>query len=247
MRATATLLGVLLVAVTATVLVRGQPDRPAVPPATGRTITVTGTGTATGKPDSARVSFAVSSRAADVPEARTKTATAVRKVLDAVAALKLADVRTRTTGTSVSQPRDDKDPARDLGFDVWQGFTARISRPDPDQLAAEAERILDAGLANGANANGGVEFFVEDATALRRQAQQRAVEDAVAAAGAYAAGAKLTVSEVASIDGSSGEREDTMSQVQSNFVGGRRAGAELPSFASGNVSITCTVRVVCRY
>ncbi len=168
MRTAMYLVGVLAVAAVGAMLVHGQPDRPAAPlPAVGRTITVVGTGIATGKPDSARVTFAVSTRADAVPDGRTRTAATVRKVQTAIADLKLADVRTLTAETWVRQALEQKEPYKLLGYDVWQSFTARIRRDDPDRLAADIERVYDAGLANGANADGGVYFFRQDETALR--------------------------------------------------------------------------------
>lgn len=248
MRRLGILFGAIIVALVTSVLVHGQPDRPKPEPAgTVRTITAYGTGTARGAPDAARVYLEVNGRAKTVPEARVENARAAKALREAIAGLKVGGLRIRITSSDV-RPATDRN--REVtGYVASVTFALFISDPDPERLAATTERVLDTGLQNGANADGAVLFFRADDAELRREAMRKAVEDAVASARALAAGAKVTVAEVVTI-------EEIHTWGDDGDIGPRGGGGNplhgggpqvQTTFAAGAWEVSRRVRVICRY
>ena len=244
------LVGVVGVTLVAAFFVRGQPDRPAEPPRP-RAVTASGSATVRGPADAARLHFTVDTFERTVPLARAKNAAAVKTVREAVAAVKVEGLRVRTTDSHVRAVTSREPPHEVTGFSVSQSLALVLTEADPTRLAATAERVLDAGLANGVNADGGVDFFRTDDSELRREAMRKAVEDAVESAKAFAAGAKVTVQEVVSIeDGERGDEPVFARQPTGTgnpFFGGGGGQAERPTFTAGAWEVTRRVRVVCRY
>lgn len=251
MRTLGLAVGVVAVTLTAAVLVRGQPDRPAAEAGRTRTVTANGSATVRGTADTARLYFTVNTTERTVAVARARNAAAVKTVREAVAALKIDGLRVRTTESHVNAVRSPQPPFEANGFEVSQSLALVLTDADPARLAAAAERVLDAGLANGVNAGGGVTFFRADDAELRREAVRKAVEDAVESARACAAGAKAMVVEVVSVEELENPWEDVSfggprAGVANTFAGGAGQGPT-PSLTAGAWEVTRRVRVVCRY
>lgn len=235
------LLGVFGVS-TVLFLLRGQanqeaPEKAATPQ---RTITATGSASVTGKPDSARVYLEVVTHGKTVPAAREENSRVVGKVQEALQALKLPDLKATTRNSSVSIHYEDRDKLRISGYEVSQTFSVLVKEADSDKLGVTAARIIDVALQNGVNSGGDIEFFKADDSEMRRQSMTKAVEDGIANAQAYAAGANLRTVGVVEISG----QPDFIERASSNrAVGG---GAAL-SFIAGDWKVTSQVRVVIRY
>src|SRR6516164_10397832 len=86
--------GTLLVSV---LFLRGQaPGEAADPPKDKRTITTSGTATLKVKPDAARVYFGVQTVAKTIQEARKENSSQSRKVVNALSALNVPDLKMKT-------------------------------------------------------------------------------------------------------------------------------------------------------
>ena len=221
-----------------------RPGRAAEPAAakSPHTITAKGAATVTGKPDSARVYFGVQTSGATVGGAREENAHVVGKIQEALVALKLADVKARTTDSNVSV-KFDRDDRHIVGYEVGQSFTVLLKDEDPEKLAATAQRVLDTGLKNGVNYGGFIEFFKADNAELRRRAMSQAVEDAFANAQAYAAGAKVKIAEVVEI--ATDDSYDEGFQFGGGGQGGGLGGKG--NVLAGEWKVSARVRIVCRY
>ncbi len=68
-----------------------------------RTLSTTGTGSVRVKPDSARVYFRVETIAQDIKGARTENNQKVKKIMDALGALKIPNLRMKSDNVAVSQ------------------------------------------------------------------------------------------------------------------------------------------------
>ncbi|HYV38508.1 MAG TPA: SIMPL domain-containing protein [Gemmataceae bacterium] len=225
------------------VVVRGQPAQ--VEPDTGkarRTITAVGSATVRGKPDSARVYLGVVTTGKTVADAREQNVRAVAKVKEAILALKLADLKTRTTDSRVSIIYAQNDRSQVVGYEVWESFSVLVKQLDHEKLGEAGGRILEAGLQNGANRGGEIEFFMANDEELRRQAMEKAVEAALANARAYATGAKVKIVEVLEIDGEYAPQQFIFGQG-----GGLAGGGATSSIVAGDWNVFRQVRVVCRY
>ena len=215
------------------------------------TITAEGSATVTGKPDSARVYFEVVTTAKTVAAAREENARIVGKVQSALLALKLPDLKSRTRESRLSIHYAERDQSRIEGYEVRQAFSVLIKEADPEKLGVTAARILDVGLENGVNRGGEVEFFKADDSEMKRTAMTKAVEDAIANALAYAAGANLKTIGVAEITEQNwrspfGGLSNGLG-IQGGAGGGVGGGAPVPTFVAGDWAVSCQVRVVLRY
>jgi uncharacterized protein YggE len=243
------LAGSLLVIAVAGVVILRSPAQQVEPKAEltkgERTISAIGQATVIGKPDSARVYFGVITKAETVAAARAENLRIIGRVQKALLALKLPDLKTGTRESRVSINYEDRQETKVAGYTVQQSFTVLINDSDPVSLGKTATRILDAGLQNGVNSEGHVEFFNADDSELRRQAMTKAVEDGLANARAYAAGAKVKITGVVDISGQDGY----FGGGGHGFQGGGGFGGSggQPSFAAGVWKVPSRVRVVCRY
>jgi uncharacterized protein len=240
--------GIILASLVGAALVHAQLDRPApnVPPS-ARTITMAGSATVRANADSARLFFGVESSAKTVPVARTENAKAVKNFQEAVAALNVNGLRVRTTTSGVRpvHPRPTSDEV--IGYVVYQSFALLITEPDPEKLAAAAERVLDAALQNGANAEGGIFFFLADDAELKREATRKAVEDALALARSGAAGAKAIIAEVIKIENLSSPWDEEGDAGVRGGLGNPFMMQARTSITAGAWEVTMRVRIVCCY
>src|SRR5262249_32788051 len=131
----------------------------------------------------------VVTKAKTVVAAREENARVVAQVQTALLALKLADLKSKTQDSSVSITYDNYDKTRVVGYEVRQSFSVLVKESDPEKLGATAARILDVSLQHGVNSGGNIEFFKADDAEMKRESMTKAVEDGIANARAYAAGA----------------------------------------------------------
>jgi uncharacterized protein YggE len=214
-----------------------------------RQLSTWGAATVRVKPDSARVFFGVQTLAPTIKEARDEGSQKIKKVLDALAALHIPDLKMKTSDVSVELVQraidHDKLPVT-LGYRVTNSFTVLIRGDDPQKLGLNAGHVLDSALENGANQVQQVVLFRQDETEAKREALTRAVKDATANAQALADGAGARITDTVRIDGQpeyyGGRSLSNTVQGQIGFGGG----GETPILA-GEVEITCRVSVTCTY
>src|SRR5262245_650146 len=187
-------------------LVRGQAPAGQAKEKEKRTLTTSGSATVRVKPDSARVFLTVQTIATTIREARTKNNGHVKKVMDALAALKIANLKTKTGDVQVEMiyARHDRNETRLpelLGYRLTHTFTVLVQNEDTAKLGAGASLVLDTALENGVTAVQRVAFFRNDLNEPRRKALTQAVEDARANAQALASGARATITDTLTISG----------------------------------------------
>jgi uncharacterized protein YggE len=242
--------GFLLVAV---FVLHGQPRAEPVPEVKKqeRKITTSGTATVRVKPDSARIFFGVQTMAPTIRQARSESSQMVKKVLDTLSALKIPDLKMKTSDVSVEilQRQHDNDRLPVVtGYRITNSFTVLITGNDPQRLGQTAGHVLDAALEAGANQVQQIAIFKQDTTAAKRQALTKAVEEAVNNAAALADGAKAKIKDTIDISGQPqyyfGPRSQLSNSVQA--MGGFGGGDETPVLA-GEVEVTCQVSVTCTY
>jgi uncharacterized protein len=166
-------------------------------------ITVVGTATVAGRPDTADVTAGVVTQAATAAQALADNSAAMEKVLKVIADLGIAPRDVQTTGINVSpqraQPRTGTtQPPTIVGYEVSNQVHVKVR-----DLAALG-RVLDAVVGQGANALGGISFSIADPTALLQQARAKAVADALAKAQVYATAAGVKLGRVTAIRDATG-------------------------------------------
>jgi hypothetical protein len=215
-----------------------------------RTIHTSGSATVKVKPDSARVFFGVQTMAGAIKAAREENGAKVKKVMDGLAALKIPDLKMKTSDVRVeivqSHRREDHMPEI-LGYRITNYFTVLVQNDDAEKLSMTAGRVLDTALECGANLVQQIVFFKQDLTETKRQALAKAVEDAAANARALAAGGKVTVHDTIQINGQPEfyyPRGYPMGNTAQVAFG---AGGEDTPLVAGDLEITCQVSVTCTY
>jgi uncharacterized protein YggE len=221
-------------------------QEPAATAPSKRTIHTDGSATVRVKPDHARVFFSVQTTAATVKETRTQNAGHVNKVMNAIKALGLADLKMKSSNVHMA-PVYAKDDKKDklpelLGYRVHHDFTVLVHEDDPAKLSAAAARILDTALENGVSNVEQVVFLKADIVAPRREALLKATQDALANARAIAAGAQETVAAVAQLDGSPEFRLSQSNLSNSILLAGD---GNDTSLVAGEIEISCRIRATC--
>ncbi len=158
-------------------------------------ITVVGSATASGRPDTAEVSAGVVTQATTAAQALAQNSAAMQNVLKVATDLGIADKDIQTTGINISpqraQPRPGAQPPGTIvGYEVSN--QVRVKVRDLTVLG----RLLDALVGQGANALGGIAFSIADPSPLLQEARSRAVADALQKAQVYAAAAGVKVGRV---------------------------------------------------
>lgn len=217
-----------------------------------RVLTTSGQSSLRVKPDSARVFFRVENYGLQVRESRADNAQKVKKVMDALQALKIPNLKMKSSNMSVQpvihnfQHSEMKLP-KVLGYHVTNSFTVLVENEDAIKLAEAASKVLDTALENGATGVEQIVFFKRNVEDIRRQALTKAVEEAMANARALARGADEKIASAISISGEprvfyGGRTQNTLQNVA--FPSGNDSDTPL---VAGDLEITCNVSVTCRY
>jgi len=172
------------VLLTATSMASGEEPAPS--------ITVIGSGAASGASDTAEVNAGVVTQAATASQAMGQNSAAMEQVLKALTALGIADRDIHTTNVSVVPVRAPPQPGRQqpspiVGYEVTNQVHVKVRN-----LAALG-RLLDTLVSQGANTLGDIGFSIADPAPLLEQARTKAIADARQKAQVYAsaAGVKL--------------------------------------------------------
>jgi uncharacterized protein len=211
-----------------------------------RKISTSGTATIRVKPDATRIFFGVATMAPTIKRARDENSQRVNKVLDALRALRIPDLKMKTSTLSVElvQKRQENDKLPEIaGYRITNSFTVLITGDDAQKLGQTAGHVLDTALEAGANQVQQIVIFRQDTTEARRQALAKAVEDASANASALAAGARAKIKDTIDINGQPQYVFAARNTVQAQVSGP----GEETSVMAGEVEVTCQVSVTCTY
>ena len=197
-------------------------------------IVVTGEGTIKATPDQAWVSIGVESRSKVSKDAQQRNAQAMTAIQQKIAGFGISKDAIKTTAVDLQLEFDYAD-----GKQTPRGYVARNTiEVRVDDLAKLGE-VLDAVVTSGATMIHGLRFDVKERAALEASALQRAVTNAMAKAGALAAGAKRAVDQIVKIEEIASVEPGPMPRP---FAMAARADAATP-VAPGELEIRAVVRV----
>jgi uncharacterized protein YggE len=198
-------------------------------------IYVSGTATVEAAPDMAQAQLGVQTFAKTVDEAMAENNTRTAAVLAALAQEGVAAKDLQTVSFNLYPQQDPKgeDPTLILGY--WVNNTVEVKIRDLSRVG----RVLQAGIAAGANTSYGLAFTLSDPDSLRQEARQEAVEDARNRAEALAEGAGVKLGKVIRIQESSSYYGPVYARADA-AVG---SGAEVP-LQPGELEVTAQVEVV---
>src|SRR5579859_3802103 len=167
-----------------------QTVTPPAPTDQPHTISVTGTGTASGAPDTATAQIGVQTHDPDAVKAVNGNTTKMTAIIAALKAQGIADKDIQTTNFSVSAQQDvdaSGHPTGTITFNVDN--TVSITIHDLTKVG----QVLSASVDAGANNIYGVSYSVADQAALAAQARDQAMADAKARATQLAKDAGTTL------------------------------------------------------
>lgn len=195
----------------------------AATPAPSRTITVVGEGVVNIEPNVARTNIGVEVLRPTVEEAAAENAAIVDRLLATLVELGIAGKDIQTSGYNVFAERyGASGPVSDEEVQYRVSNNVTVIIRDLDKVG----EVLDASIKAGANNIYGVEFLLDDATAVRSEARKLAVENARATAEELAAlngvkvGKILAISEV--VGGAGGFYNNSISSFQIGMGGAER-------------------------
>lgn len=211
-------------------------------PSAGRSITVVGTGKATGTPDVAHISIGVETQADTVQKAVDDNKSKMTDLLNTLKSLGVADKDIQTSNYGVyTQRQPSPDGKGDSGPTTYQvNNQVNVTVRDVSKLGD----VLDKVVAAGANNIYGVSFSVNDTTQLEADARAQAMTDAKTRAESLAKLAGVTLGDVVNVSeiiGSSGPVYDGARMSAATGLGG---GAPIqPGELEVNTSIQVTFAI----
>lgn len=191
-------------------------------------------------PDTSTIGAGVSTEAATATEALRLNSVEMKKVVDRIKSLGIAARDIQTTGINLN-PRYDYDQTTQR--QIFRGYQASNRVSIKLRKVADTGRVLDALVAAGATDLNGPTFSIDDDTAAKKQARERAVARATAQAKDYAgmfgySGARvLAINE--SLTGMPMPFESAKLRVVSADVSAPVAPVE-PGMVSAGVTVTVT-------
>jgi uncharacterized protein len=183
-----------------------------------RSITVNADGKAQVAPDVAFVTVGVQQTDIDAAKAQNQANTIAADALARIKALGIPDRDIQTSGISLDPQYDDRGTL--TGFTATDTFTITVEQP------RQAGKVIDAGVAAGANRNVSVGFGLKDDTQARTAALKAAV--AVAQRKAAAVASQLGIS----LSGAKVQVVESGAQVPQPVFNTARVGAPAPGVAA---------------
>ena len=185
-------------------------------------ISVTGTGKVSGKPDMASIDVGVTSQATTAKQALAVNSTSMTTLVAAVKDHGVAEKDVQTSNFSVNPVYTNDSSGRNAritGYQVTNQVHLRVRN-----LAGLGD-LLDAIVQNGANSVNGISFYIENADKLMDTARGKAVEDAHRKAVLYAGAAGVKLGRVLYINESGGYSPPTPGLMMHSY---RAAAASTP-------------------
>ena len=203
-----------------------------------RTISVSGTGEVSVRPDQATISLGVISEGRTAREALRANSAAMQAVFDQMEELGIADEDIRTSNFSINPQypphnRDNPQPRRISGYQVSNMVTVLFD--DLEDLGPG----LDAIVGSGANQFHGISFSISETDKLQEDARTAAVANARARAETLAEAAGVSLGRVLTINEGGYSTPQPMYMARSEMAMDSSA-----PIASGSQSISSSVSMV---
>lgn len=201
------------------------------------TLSISAQGTVNHAPDIAMINAGVQQTAKTAKEAMDANAVAMNGVMDALKAANIADRDMQTSNLSLNPQYDysnrENGGPRLTGYQASNQLTVKVR--DLDNLGS----LLDAMVTAGGNTLNGIQFGLDDDRAVKNQARDRAMKEAIARAELYAAASGYEVARVVTISESGGYAPQPLAMMAE-----ARSMDRSTPVAAGEVGYSITVNVV---
>jgi uncharacterized protein len=195
------------------------------------TLTVTGAGSVTTKPDTAQISAGVTTQGRTAAETLRANSLAMAKVIDALKAKGIDPNDLQTDNVSL-EPRTDSNGTVVIGYSASNDVTAIV------RDVTKAGAVIDAAVAAGANNVSGPSLAKAEQDDLYRQALQKAVAQARAKATTLAQAAGVSLGEIKSVS------EGGIQQPFTDVTAAYAADSPGPPIESGSTQVAANVTLV---
>jgi uncharacterized protein len=198
---------------------------------------VSGTGKATGIPDTAQISIGVTKTALTVADAQNQTNTAANKIIEDLKKLGIEEKNIKTTDYNVSPNYNYGRGVQNItGYTITQTLGIKIS---PIDIASKA---VDAATSDGANLVNGVTFTFNDKTKkdLENKARTEAVKMAKEKAQSLSATTGIRLGKIVDVQESYGYSPRPMYDMMAKGAGDSAASAPT-QLQPGENSITTDI------
>ena len=233
--ATAALLAALSLALVALAGCGEAATTTAAGTAAANTVTASGAGATQAAPDTAEMSFGVSTTSPNAKSALDEASKGAEQIASAVKKQGIADEDIQTQDVSVYPQTVDQD-----GKQVITGYQASLSVRVKVRDISKLGEVISAANAAGANNISGPSFTIDDPAPARAEAIDEAVADARKSAEAMAEAAGKSVGEVLSMSSSDVGMVPSPMYSQADMAG---AAKDVP-IEPGQLDITANVVVV---
>jgi uncharacterized protein len=203
--------------------------------AAANTVTASGAGTTQAAPDTAEMSFGVSTMSPNAKSALDEASKVAEQIASALKKQGIADEDIQTQDVSVYPQTVDQD-----GKQVITGYQASLSVRVKVRDIAKLGEVISAANAAGANEISGPTFTIDDPSPARAKAIDEAVADARKSADAMAEAAGKSVGEVLSMSSSDVGMVSGPRYSQADMAGAAKAVPIEP----GQLDISASVVVV---
>ena len=211
----------------------------------GRLIVTQGIGEVKAYPDSFEFSVSVESQQESANKARETLSQTTQRVISAIKGLGISNLDIRTESLSLNPVQDYQQGKlpKTLGYRATNSVQVTAKRlGDAKQLGDIASKLTDASINAGATNVGGIRFFIDDMTALRHKALEKAYDDARQNADVLAKAAHVSVSGVYMLEGSPSFNGGDFIRPMPMMAAMREAKAATPMPVEvGESSVTCTI------
>jgi len=200
------------------------------------TITISGEGKVTAKPDLVRISLGVQTDAATVKTAQTQNTDKMNAIIAALKDLGVESKDIQTSNYSVYPKIDWSNGRQNItGYTVSQNVEVKVRELDKagDVLAKAGEL--------GANQIGGLDFTIDDPTSLQDQARVKAIQDAQKKAKELADQIGLHIIKVVTFSESNYTPQPVPMMAKSLDMNAGAAAA--PAIQAGSLDVTSDVSV----
>lgn len=202
-----------------------------------RTVSVTGSGTASAAPDVAYVQLGVEVIDTNAEQDVTESTNRMTAVMDAIKGMDIPekDIQTVQYNISVEQQRDNQgQPTGEIRYHVIN--QVRVTLHD----LSKTGELLQNALAAGANSVNSVTFSIENPEVLQQQARDQAIADAKSKADQLASGLGAQLGPVREISESGGVRP--VMEAAPALV--RSAASSAVPVSGGELSVSVQIQVV---
>lgn len=205
------------------------------------TITISGEGVVTSRPDIARMQIGVMTEARDVVEAQRQNTEKTNAIIDSFSSFGIEEKDIKTSNYQI-YPRYDYNDGRQIlrGYQITQTVSIKIR-----DLSKVGDVLARAGQL-GANQVDGITFDIDDPAQLEREAREKAILDAGEKAKALARSLGVRLGSVVGFSegGSSGVPMPMYRSYAEDMAMGSAESVPSPSIQSGSYDITKNVNIV---